>query len=201
MLFFNSDFSNLISSSLIYQFEVKMDLILLITGIVQIFLSLIIAITLVYFSSKIFRKLITGINETEELKKNNVAVAILNGSIVLALILVVKKSIESAVIIFGNTLRNPDSVVSSYFQSGLIMIGHILLGGIIAFAAIYTALQIFIKLTADLDELKEIKENNTAVGILLGIIIVAMALLLQPGVDTILNSLIPFPPVSLIDIG
>jgi hypothetical protein len=120
---------------------------------------------------------------------------------VLALILVVKKSIESAVIIFGNTLRNPDSVVSSYFQSGLIMIGHILLGGIIAFAAIYTALQIFIKLTADLDELKEIKENNTAVGILLGIIIVAMALLLQPGVDTILNSLIPFPPVSLIDIG
>jgi uncharacterized membrane protein YjfL (UPF0719 family) len=178
-----------------------MDLILLITGIVQIFLSLIIAITLVYFSSKIFRKLITGINETEELKKNNVAVAILNGSIVLALILVVKKSIESAVIIFGNTLRNPDSVVSSYFQSGLIMIGHILLGGIIAFAAIYTALQIFIKLTADLDELKEIKENNTAVGILLGIIIVAMALLLQPGVDTILNSLIPFPPVSLIDIG
>ena len=81
------------------------------------------------------------------------------------------------------------------------MIGHILLGGIIAFSAIYIALQIFIKLTADLDELKEIKENNTAVGILLGIIIVSMALLLQPGVDTILNSLIPFPPVSLIDIG
>lgn len=178
-----------------------MDIILLITGIVQVFLSLLIATTLAYLASKIFRKLISGINETEELKKNNIAVAILNGSIVLALILVVKKSIESAVTIFGNTLRNPDAVISSYFQSGLIMIGHILLGGIIAFTAIYTALLIFVKLTADLDELKEIKENNTAVGILLGIIIVSMALLLQPGVDTILNSLIPFPPVSLIDIG
>ena len=178
-----------------------MDIILLITGIVQVFLSLIIAVTLVYLASKIFRKLISGINETEELKRNNVAVAILNGSIVLALILVVKKSIESSVTIFGNTLRNPDTVYSSYMQTGLIMIGHILLGGIIAFAAIYTALQIFIRLTGDLDELKEIKESNTAVGILLGIIIVSMALLLQPGVDTILNSLIPFPPVSLIDIG
>ncbi len=178
-----------------------MDIILLITGIVQVFLSLIIAITLVYLASKIFRKLISGINETEELKKNNVAVAILNGSIVLALILVVKKSIESSVTIFGNTLRNPNTVYSNYLQTGLIMIGHILLGGIIAFAAIYTALQIFIRLTGDLDELKEIKESNTAVGILLGIIIVSMALLLQPGVDTILNSLIPFPPVSLIDIG
>jgi len=178
-----------------------MDIILLITGIVQVFLSLIIAVTLVYLASKIFRKLISGINETEELKRNNVAVAILNGSIVLALILVVKKSIESSVTIFGNTLRNPDTVFSNYMQTGLIMIGHILLGGIIAFAAIYTALQIFIRLTGDLDELKEIKESNTAVGILLGIIIVSMALLLQPGVDTILNSLIPFPPVSLIDIG
>ena len=178
-----------------------MDIILLITGIVQVFLSLIIAVMLVYLASKIFRKLISGINETEELKRNNVAVAILNGSIVLALILVVKKSIESSVTIFGNTLRNPDTVYSNYMQTGLIMIGHILLGGIIAFAAIYTALQIFIRLTGDLDELKEIKESNTAVGILLGIIIVSMALLLQPGVDTILNSLIPFPPVSLIDIG
>lgn len=178
-----------------------MDLILLITGIVQVLLSLLVAVTLVYISSKIFRRLISGINETEELKKNNVAVAILNGSIVLALILVVKKSIESAITIFGNILRNPDAVLSSYIQSALIMLGHILLGGIIAFTSIYIALQIFIWLTKDLDEMKEIKENNTAVGILLGIIIVSMALLLQQGVDTILNSLIPFPPVSLIDIG
>jgi uncharacterized membrane protein YjfL (UPF0719 family) len=191
----------MIISAIYKQFEVEMDLILLITGIVQIFLSLIIAVTLVYLSSKIFRKMITGIDETEELKKNNVAVAILNGSIVLALILVVKKSIESAITIFGNILRNPDALLSSYIQSALIMLGHILLGGIIAFTSIYAALQIFIWLTKDLDELKEIKENNTAVGILLGIIIVSMALLLQQGVDTVLNSLIPFPPVSLIDIG
>ena len=191
----------MIISSINKQFGVTMDLILLITGIVQIFLSLLIAVTLVYLSFKIFRKMISGINETEELKKNNVAVAILNGSIVLALVLVVKKSIESAITIFSNILRNPDAVLSSYIQSALIMLGHILLGGIIAFTSIYAALQIFIWLTKDLDELKEIKENNTAVGILLGIIIVSMALLLQQGVDTVLNALIPFPQVSLIDIG
>jgi len=191
----------MIISSINKQFEVTMDLILLITGIVQVALSLLIAIFLIFTASKIFRNMISGINETEELKKNNVAVAILNGSILLALILVVKKSIESAITIFANTLRNPDAVISSYFESALIMLGHILLGGIIGFTSIYAALQIFLWLTKDLDELKEIKENNTAVGILLGIIIVSMALLLQQGVDTILNSLIPFPPVSLIDIG
>lgn len=178
-----------------------MDFILLLTGMVQVILSLVTSVTLVYISSKIFRRLISGINESEELRKNNVSVAILNGSIILALILVVKKSIESAITIFGNTLRDPEAVLSSYIKSCIIMIGHIVLGGMIAFTTIYAALQIFMWLTKDLDELKEIKENNVAVGILLGVIIVSMALLLQPGVDTILNSLIPFPPVSLIDIG
>jgi uncharacterized membrane protein YjfL (UPF0719 family) len=178
-----------------------MDFILLLTGLVQVLLSLIISVTLVYISSKIFRRLISGINESDELRKNNVSVAILNGSIILALILVVKKSIESAITIFGNTLRDPEAVLTSYIKSAVIMIGHIVLGGMIAFTTIYAALQIFMWLTKDLDELQEIKENNIAVGILLGVIIVSMALLLQPGVDTILNSLIPFPPVSLIDIG
>ncbi|MFI5236895.1 MAG: DUF350 domain-containing protein [Ignavibacteriales bacterium] len=178
-----------------------MDLILLITGIVQIAISLLIGVFLVFTAFRIFRKLISGIDETEELKQNNISVALLNGSIILALIIVVRKSIESAITVFANTLRNPDSVFSSYLESALIMLGHILIGGIIAFTSIYAALQIFIWLTKDLDELKEIKANNTAVGILLGIIIVSIALLLQPGVDTILNALIPFPQVSMIDIG
>jgi uncharacterized membrane protein YjfL (UPF0719 family) len=55
-----------------------MNLILLITGIVQIALSLVVGVFLIYFASKIFQKLISGINETEELKQNNVSVAILN---------------------------------------------------------------------------------------------------------------------------
>ena len=117
------------------------------------------------------------------------------------MILVVKKSIDSSITIFGNTLRNPEADFSVFFETGLIMLGHIVLGGIIAFTTIYIALQIFMWLTKDLDELKEIKENNIAVGLLLGIIIVSMALLLEPGIVTILDSLIPFPQVSLIDIG
>ncbi|MDX1701472.1 MAG: DUF350 domain-containing protein [Melioribacteraceae bacterium] len=178
-----------------------MNLILLITGLVQIALSMVVGVFLIYFASMIFRKLISGINETEELRQNNVSVAVLNGSIVLALILVVKQSIDSAITIFSNTLRNPDADFSTYIESALIMIGHIILGGVIAFTAIYFALRIFMWLTKDLDELKEIKASNTAVGILLGIIIVSIALLLQPGIVTVLDSLIPFPPVSLIDIG
>lgn len=178
-----------------------MDLVLLITGIVQIALSMVIGIFFIFFASKVFHKLTSGINENEAFKENNIAVAVLNGSIILSLILVVKNSVDSAITIFSNTLRTHGTDLSVYFETGLIMLGHIVLAGIIAFSAIYIAMQIFLWLTKDLDEMKEIKNNNIAVSIVLGIIIISIALILQPGIKTVLDALIPFPPVSLIDIG
>ncbi len=178
-----------------------MDLILFITGLVQLALSLLIGVLFIYAASRAFQKMLKGINDTEELKNNNIAVAILNSAIIIALILVVSSSIESAITIFGNTLRNPDAVISTYLQTALIMLLHIIIAGLVAFSAIYFAMHFFMWLTKDLDELAEIKNNNVAVSLLLGIIIISIALLLQPGITTILDSLIPYPPVSLIDIG
>ena len=158
-------------------------------------------ILFVYSASKVFQKLTHGINETEELKNNNIAVAILNGAIVLAIIIVVRNSIETAITIFSNTLRNPEAVLMTFVKTAFLMLGHIVLAGIIAFTAVYFALLIFMRLTKDLDEFKEIKGNNIAVSIFLSVIIISIALLLEPGLCTLLDALIPFPPVSFIDIG
>jgi uncharacterized membrane protein YjfL (UPF0719 family) len=81
------------------------------------------------------------------------------------------------------------------------MLGHIILSGILAFSAVYISLLFFMKLTKDLDELMEIKKNNVAVSVFLSVIIIAIALLLEPGIRTMLDALIPFPPISFIDIG
>jgi len=178
-----------------------MDFILLLIGIVQIAMSLLIGILLIYLASKVLQKLISGIDEIDELKKNNIAVAILNGSITFSLILVVKNSVESAITIFSNTLRDPNAEFISFLETALIMLLHVLVAGIVAFTVISIALLIFVRLTKELNELGEIKKNNIAVSVLLGIIIISMAMLLQPGIITVLDSLIPFPPVSLIDIG
>ena len=178
-----------------------MDLVLLITGLVQVMLSLVIGVLFIYSASKIFQKKIKGINETDELKNNNVAVAILNSAIVLAIIIVVRNSIESSITIFSNTIQNPGSVISTYIKTAVLMLGHIILSGILAFTSVYIALHFFMRLTKDLDELTEIKKNNVAVSIFLSVIIIAIAMILEPGIRTVLDALIPFPPVSFIDIG
>jgi uncharacterized membrane protein YjfL (UPF0719 family) len=178
-----------------------MNLALLIIALVQITVSLVVGIFLIYFASKVFQSLTRGIKDIEELKQNNIAVAILNAAIVLSLIIVVRNSVDSSITVFANTLRNPSAIFTDYIEMSLIMIGQIVLSSIIAFSAIYIGLKIFMRLTKDLDELLEIKNNNVAVSILLSVILVSLSLLLQPGIIALLDALIPFPSVSLINIG
>lgn len=178
-----------------------MDFVLLISGLLQILLSLIIGVVFIYSVFKIFSKLTGSIKDSQELKNNNIAVALLDGSIIFSVIIMVKGSLESAVIVLGNTMRNPDATAGSYTEVAGIILGHIVLSGVFAFFSVYFALRFFMWLTKELDELQEIKNNNIAVGIVIGVVIIAMALLLQTGVSTLLDSLIPFPQISITDIG
>ena len=178
-----------------------MNLSLLISGVLQLFLSLFIGIIFIYAGFKFFHKRIKSINEIEELKKNNIAVAILNASIILALVIMVKNAIEPAITVFSMALRNPYATFSSFLQTAGIMLVQIILAGFIAYVSIYLAISLFTHLTKDLDELGEIKKNNIAVSIVLGVVIISISLLMQQGIKSILDALIPFPSVSLKDIG
>ena len=178
-----------------------MDISLLIAGILQLILSLLIGLTFIYAGFRFFHKRIKTIDEISELKKNNIAVAILNGSIIISLVIMVKNAIEPAITTFTLTLRNPDSTLSSFLQTAGIMLIQIMVAGAIAFISIYVALSLYTFLTRDLDELDEIKKNNIAVSIVLGVVIISISLLMQQGIKSILDALIPFPTISIKDVG
>jgi uncharacterized membrane protein YjfL (UPF0719 family) len=178
-----------------------MDLSLLLAGVIQLLLSLVIAIVFIYSGFRFFHKRIKSINEIEELKNNNIAVAILNASIILSLVIMVKNAIEPAITVFSMTLRNPNATFNSFLQMAGIMLVQIIVAGIIAYIAIYVAIHLYTHLTKDIDELAEIKNNNIAVSIVLGVVIISISLIMQQGIKSILDALIPFPSVSLKDFG
>ncbi len=178
-----------------------MDLTLLVSGVLQLVLSLAVGIVFIYVGFKFFHSRIKAINEIEELKKNNIAVAILNASIILALVIMVKNAIEPAITVFSMTLRNPNATFISFLQMAGIMLVQIIVAGLIAYISIYLAINLYTYLTKDIDELGEIKNNNIAVSIVLGIVIISISLLMQQGIKSILDALIPFPSISLKDIG
>ena len=178
-----------------------MDLSLLVSGVLQLVLSLAVGIVFIYAGFKFFHNRIKAINEIEELKKNNIAVAILNASIILSLVIMVKNAIEPAITVFSMTLRNPNATFISFLQMAGIMLVQIIVAGLIAYISIYLAINLYTYLTKDIDELGEIKNNNIAVSIVLGIVIISISLLMQQGIKSILDALIPFPTISLKDIG
>ncbi|MBN1638908.1 MAG: DUF350 domain-containing protein [Ignavibacteriales bacterium] len=178
-----------------------MDTFLLLSGALQIILSLFIGIIFIFLAFKIFVKIAFKFEESEELKKNNVAVAILTGAIIFSVVLIMKTSLEPAVQVFAITLRNPDATFMTYLETVGVILGHIVLSAVISFIGIYIAMLIFMWLTKKIDEMAEIKSNNIAVSILLSIVILSMALLLNSGIKTLLDALVPFPQISLGDIG
>ena len=178
-----------------------MDLSLLLAGVLQLLLSLFIAIVFIYAGFTFFHKRIKTINEIEELKKNNIAVAILNASIILALVIMVKNAIEPAITVFSLALKNSDATLASFFQMAGIMLIQIIVAGIIAYISIYLAINLYTHLTKDIDELGEIKNNNIAVSIVLGVVIISISLIMQQGIKSIFDAIIPFPTVSIKDIG
>ncbi|GAB4297664.1 MAG: hypothetical protein Kow0098_22120 [Ignavibacteriaceae bacterium] len=178
-----------------------MDLILFISGILQLFLGLIIGVAFIYFAFRVFRKMTRGIDDISELKKKNVSVAILDSSVIFAIILAVKNSIDPAITTFVNEIKDPASTTAAYFQTAAIMALQIIIAGIIGFISIYLAMKLFMWLSREIDELEEIKNDNRAIAILMAVVIISVALLIQPAIGTILDSLVPFPEVSFRDIG
>lgn len=178
-----------------------MDISLLAAGVLQLILSLFIGLVFIYAGFKFFHKRIKAINEIEELKKNNIAVAILNASIILALVIMVKNAVEPAITVFSMAIRNPNATYISFIQMAGIMLVQIIVAGLIAYISIYIAINLYTHLTKEIDELSEIKNNNIAVSIVLGIVIISISLLMQQGIKSILDALIPFPSLSLKDIG
>jgi len=171
-----------------------MNLFVVMTGFIELLLSLIVGIFFVYGAFLIFKWMTKDLNEIQELKKNNIAVGLFYGAVIFSICLIVKGAIEPAITALTSTIKNPDSTWLSYVFIAGIMLLQIILSGIFAFLSIYIAIRIFMALTKDIDEIAEIKQNNIAVAIILVTIILSIALFIEPGIKVMMDGLIPYPP-------
>lgn len=171
-----------------------MDMILFLSGLFQVFLALTTGIFFIFFTFSFFKKLTKDIDEVEQLKRGNVSLSLLCAAIVFSVVLIVKNAIEPGVDLFSLSLRDPQGfAVESILLHLGIMTAHLVIAGIFAFVSVFLGFKLFMLLTRDLDEMQEIRNDNLAVGILISVVIISIALFVSPGIRTILEALIPFP--------
>lgn len=168
-----------------------MELVNAIVGIIQLVISIILAVAALYIGFSVLGKITKGIDEVKELARGNVAVGILVASVFLAIGIVVQAGVAG---ISGGIKAAQASAGGILSAGGLTAIGlsilQLILGIVLAIAAIYLALNILDKLTKGIDEFEELKKGNVAVALEMAGVIITTAIIIQSGVQGITAALI-----------
>jgi len=158
-------------------------------GLFQLIISIILAVIALYLGFAVMSKITKNIDEEKELARGNAAVGIVVASVFVAIALIVQSGVS------GLTVGINKAVSAGLFSvDGLSAIGialvQLILGIVLAVAAIYLALNILDRLTENLHEFEEIKKGNVAVALEMAGMIIAVAVIIQSGVIGITAALV-----------
>ena len=152
-----------------------------VVGILQLVISIILAVVALYIGFSVFGKITKGIDEEKEIAKGNTAIGIIVASVFIAIGIVVQSGVQG--ISVGLSQAMQVGILSSAGIAIIIVsIVQLVLGIVLAIAAIYLALNILDKLTKGIDEFAELKKGNVAVALEMAGVIITVAIIIQSGV-------------------
>ncbi len=146
-------------------------------ALLKLIVGLALAMGSVYLGLKMFDKFTDGADEMAELKKGNMAVAILLGAIILSIANVVEGGVSSLTnsMVPGLT---PLELLAALF----IGVVNLLLSVVLSIFSIYIAINILDRITVDIDEFKELRRGNTAVAIVMAAVLFSVSFVIKGAV-------------------
>lgn len=158
-------------------------------GLVAAVLQLVIALSIASFAIKkgldLLSKLISGdtpIDIWEEIKKRNVAVALLGAGVVISYCNVIGSGIQAvSAVLAGLRDRSPAHTALGLVGAGI----NIAVAIAVASFAITIVFRVMDKFTTDIDEKAEFKNGNVAIGAVYCGIIIGVSFLVASGVSSI----------------
>ena len=152
----------------------------------QLIIGLILAMVSVYLGIWMFDKLTQGIEEIKELKRGNVAVAILLGAIIFSIANIVEGGV------YGLTQSIIPGLTPMELAAALVIgVVNLIVGVILAILSIYVAISMLDKITIGLDEFKELKRGNVAVAIMMAAVLLAVSFVIRGAVTAMASALSP----------
>jgi uncharacterized membrane protein YjfL (UPF0719 family) len=165
-------------------------------GLFSLTLALVMGIIAIYLGFNAFKRINHSIDEEFELRNNNIAVALVSGSFIISLGILMKSVIDP----ITQTVFN---LVYQYQQLGIGLgdvfstLGIVLLqfsvALILSLATLTLGTRLYMKLNRQTDEITEIANNNIAVAIVVSAITITLSIMLSGGMETFLNAVVPAP--------
>lgn len=166
-----------------------MNLLVVLSGISTLLLSLILGIFILFIGFKMFSGLSKSLNEEDEIQENNIAVAILSGSFIFAMGIMMKTSIDPLIQSIFRAIFYNNAGISGMMGQLSIALLQFMASLFVSIFSLWFGVKGFTWLTHNINEFEEIQKNNIAVSILMASIIITLSLFLQNGLEKLLQVL------------
>lgn len=150
--------------------------------LLQLFIGILFAILSVYLALRFYDKMTSGIDEIKELKKGNIAVAIILGALMLSIGNIIQKGVNQ----FDNIILSGISL-PLFILAFILAIVQLSIVVLIAIISIYVSIRVMDSMTADIDELQEIKKGNIAVALVVAVVIYLVSFVISGAIGEISN--------------
>lgn len=159
-------------------------------ALLQLVLSLFLAVIVAYSTFAMMRYLLV---KKYHIRLDNLAFAILSSSMLFSVGYIVSGIIRPLLNVIRTVYTQPNPSSDQLIQSIQYGFLFIALGFLIAFLVTILGLYLFTILTRTINEFEEISQDNRAIGLLTGVMIIVIAIFVQDSVVLLLESLIPYP--------
>ncbi len=167
-------------------------------GVAEISTSVLISLVLIFVTYRLILSLTRRFDEENQLRRGNVAVGIVLGSVLLGQAIVVRQALFPITAVFQIFLIGEERTAGAVFRFLALSVGYLLLSGLLAVAGIFFCFWLFDRLTPRIHQYEEIKKGNIAVAVFMALLIIGVSLLLSAGVSGLTRALIPFPEVGTV---
>ena len=164
---------------------------LFILSLIEIVLSIIITVVIIFMTYKILKWLFF---RDHDLRGDNLAFTIFTSGIVLSVGIILSEILPSItnIIRLSTTQTEAIDISTIALYSGL----YLLIGFVASVFINASVFFLFSMLTTGVNEFKEIKNNNISVAILIVAILISITIILKDSIALLISSLIPYPEVS-----
>jgi len=169
---------------------------LFLLGLGKVVFGIIVGAAGIFSASRLLGKLVRWGDTEAEIKRGNTAAAVLEAAALVAFGILVQHAVSATFSAMDLMYRGHDLAAGMLGRFALYGLLHAGVSLAVGACALAVGALIFGRLTRGVDELAEVRKGNVGPAMVLGAVLVVMALVTAPGLQTALDGLIPLPTLD-----
>jgi len=168
-------------------------------GIIAYAVSVLASVLLVFLTYRLNTLLTSKLDEERFLLSGNRSVAVALGSIIVSQAILLRHAVFPTMTMIRNLFAQPHTAGAILFTLANCFLFFLIIG-ILSFASVALASWLFSRMTSGIPEVEEIKNDNVAIAILFGLVVLAVTLIVNEGLEDLSRSIIPYTNTGVIRI-